>query len=47
MAINSLEILSYVGAALKTIFHFCYNRFDPVVLEKSQNMLFTIRNKGL
>ena len=47
MAINSLEILPYVGAALKTVFHFCYNRFNPAVLEKSQNMLFTDRNNRL
>ena len=47
MAINSLKILSYVGAVLKTILHFHYNRFNPAVLEKSQNMLFTTRNNGL
>ena len=47
MTINSLKMLSYVGAALKTILHFCYNRFNPAVLEKSQNMLFTMRNNGL
>ena len=47
MAINSLKISSYVGAVLKNISHFCYNRFNPAVLEKSQNMLFTTRNNGL
>ena len=40
-------MLSYIGAALKTILHFCYKRFNQAVLEKSQNMLFTFRNNGL
>ena len=35
MAIKSLKMLSYVGAALKTILHFCYNQFNPLVLQKS------------
>ena len=47
MAIKSLKMLSYVGAALKTILNFRYNQFNPLVLQKSQKMLSNNRNNAL
>ena len=47
MAVKSLKMLPYVGAALKTMIHFCYNQFNPLVLQKSKKMLSNIRNNGL
>ena len=47
MAAKSLKMLSYVGAALKTMIHFCYNQFNPLVLQNSRKMLSNIRNNAL
>ena len=40
MAIKSLKMLSYVGAALKTILHFCYNQFNPSEIHVFQMTTF-------
>ena len=47
MAIKSLKMSPYVGAALKTMIHFCYNQFNPIIWQKSQKMLSNIRNNAL